>query len=489
MYSINITAQSHTGVEASQSLPVDDISSSDPSSIGLIVDNYIPSVDRVIVYTTYPDGQFHPIYLADWKLDITSNFAREKDSSERRAGYLPISLGDEKHFGYLGIAVRFTENMDSSNLPYAWIEGSWNDEVQWASYYEGPNQMVLAEPDPIIPEGLFEETVPPLEEDIIGHWLFYRSRSYVDPGYVGDLLIKIGASPVQTIPNAGLGLDLAGNSVDTDPSSIETPIEWATIPSPSLEPDGSYLMLNSMSYEHIADCLFQGTAIMDNSIICSVVPVYIEDIHTGYSFGYSVGTIEEVFECPSRKGFWMWEWYGETFMDGIDLVVYEPDNEHYNEKIATMYPIVSGPGVLDPGETGSVIDYNVDFNPIIGYYANPISSCGNFFYFATNNVEIYEESAVQSDAIGYNIAKVTCVSEDFNIVIDEVITEGEIYPAETFSQSSRNQALSPKLELPVITNIDENENGLIEVEYYFYEEGPYYKYFSFPSEPDILACN
>ena len=192
---------------------------SDPDPV--VVDNHIPYVDSIIVYSTtqlsFP--RVVPIYTAGWKENTEADTAQLISQAH---GYLPIN----DYTANLWIAIRYSEPMNAEPGD-VWITGENRGINIWNSCQNG-----IFRPEPVISN--WPEEFGQLETGRLadGVWHLYKYKGSVPSEYKGRLTIHISAS------------DYGGNSVDSDPSTIATPRDadgaWNGLQLFDEEPDASY---------------------------------------------------------------------------------------------------------------------------------------------------------------------------------------------------------------------------------------------------------
>ena len=232
-YQVNVTATSQTGNSDTEAFPEG----------GVIVDNFVPFIDAVIVYSTYSGTIVNTIYTGRWI--STSNVAREL-SQEINGYLLPENIG-KSSLETLGVAIHFSEPMKESNLPSVWLEGEWGGGLRWTSLLD---RRLWFFPCDLSPE-LIARLAP--ESDEYGEWRCYQTREYEYPGYVGSLTLNIGHAPLQTPgTNTNMGTDLAGNLLDVFPAVIKPPLSMQT---QILEPnvDGSHSYGSAPLYPNVSN--------------------------------------------------------------------------------------------------------------------------------------------------------------------------------------------------------------------------------------------
>ena len=193
-------------------LPCDNLLDENSPVTGVVVDNFIPSIDSVKVYSFRLDIEtvVDTMYTEEW--NVESPTIRERTSTA--SGYLASENSG------LGVAVRYSEIMDPENMGYYWFTGtsphsvvvysSENDKSRWLRPVEG------------FRAGL--DIVPSSPE--AAYWQCYETSgdcSISALGFIGGLALHIGypAIPLKA-------LDLAGNEMDYDPSTIATPRDPVT---------------------------------------------------------------------------------------------------------------------------------------------------------------------------------------------------------------------------------------------------------------------
>ncbi len=420
-YLIDVTALSHTGSSGSISLPVKDITSPSPIPVGIVVDNFIPHVDRIILYTTLPTGGFRLIYFGKWvSIDET-----QRNLNTRKASYLPTQVSIN---GNLGVAIRFSEHMDVDNLPAVWIEGEWGGEVRWSSLWNKLHWFFPSEMNPTIPS---EYLYPDPTQDDYGHWVFYETKRYSSPGYVGSLTLNVGNA---SIPISGEGLDLAGNSLDPDPSTI-APTQTLTN-STSLydgyEPDDSYTWVSAPTYwnnEPFGPLVWGTNGFCDFFI--EINPEFYPQVPYAGCNGYYA-------DCPWWHGFWVFAW-NQPEAD-IITALYYPDGTYNTIHVPMRYAFIP-----ENWRQRS-------------YVSQPmISNTGDFYWYKVSSVDwTYDRST--DDIWGYAWGHVYCISRDLVLVIDEIVIEGSIY--------STSDLLSRGTNIPQITNMEFIDDFSMQVDYW-----------------------
>jgi len=195
-YCVEMEAYSHGSSQAQTwRLPVFDVeaenlSPGDSANVrGFIVDNFAPHVESVLVYLETLPGEPDTVYSAEWAL-ATESLRSFSDSTR-----MYLSSDEEQ---WIGVALKLSEPMDS--LPDLWITGEWGGEVRWSS--TSVDQFTPCEWDEM---NLGEM---PVESNGSGFWQCYRTELGIT-GYHGSLRLNIGG-----------GMDLSGNLLDGDPSTI-----------------------------------------------------------------------------------------------------------------------------------------------------------------------------------------------------------------------------------------------------------------------------
>ena len=193
-------------------------------------------------------------------------------------------------------------------------------QEQWSSFGIPRYEFNVANEDPLILGRLIQPTP---ESDDIGHWVFYKTRPYASPGYKGKLTINIGeATGLET---TGKGWDLAGNSLDNDPSLIEEPVAQNSLLNHfvTTEPDRSYSWGGAPNYDRLSPLLVEGILEGDYSVL-----IYLNS---------SLSTYQLLYNVPFHSGFWMWK--REVGTNNIDFIVHDPEEVALSHSIPTTYPL------------------------------------------------------------------------------------------------------------------------------------------------------
>ncbi|HOP26051.1 MAG TPA: T9SS type A sorting domain-containing protein [Candidatus Sabulitectum sp.] len=204
-YLVDVAATSHgsafltTQVSEQIYLPRDDLEDPFHTESPIVVDNHMPYVDSVIVYSKPPSPYALPIvYFSSGWVEDTENMCSQPINHTNR---YPTESGNE-----LWIAVRYSEPVNVS--PYdvsmhAFLQGS----ETWNAGYCRPMPTGACWPD------RFGE----LDHDRLsgGFWQLYRCSSAPPSTFQGPISI--------VFPHSSLLTDFAGNMIDGDPSTITSP--------------------------------------------------------------------------------------------------------------------------------------------------------------------------------------------------------------------------------------------------------------------------
>ena len=193
-------------------LPCEDPHNENSPVTGVIVDNFIPSIEEVIVYSfrlgIQPANRVETMYDEVWNVESS---VRERTSTAY--GYLP------SEYSALGVAVRYSEIMDPENMGYYWFTGERAEEVVYTTEDDRSRWLRPVEG---FRNGL---GIDPLSTEA-AYWQSYETSgdcSIDEIGYVGRLALHIGDLSTPLVV-----LDLAGNEMDYDPSTIATPRDPVT---------------------------------------------------------------------------------------------------------------------------------------------------------------------------------------------------------------------------------------------------------------------
>lgn len=307
-YAVDITAESHgSREEITMRLPVDDLSLPNPTVEGVIVDNFFPYIEEIIVYTFDPQSILQHatvIYNETWELDPTRTY-REIDSVA--TGYLSNCGRD-----ILGIAVRYSEVMDSNNLGVFCLTGSWADEIIYSSLIDRPRWLV-----PV--DGFRDLRINPTGSESF-YWQCYETSgacNLSNLGYIGRLSIHIGneSSPF-------FSLDLAGNEMDYDPSTLSE-IESGPYDS------GSWGVPNWSLAGEFAYGAFGGQLVaeLDLSEPC------------GDLAGW-----KDLGDCPYYCGFYIYAgFWVPPYLSEFHVWAFKPDGSYLDITVPTTYTYIGNP--------------------------------------------------------------------------------------------------------------------------------------------------
>jgi hypothetical protein len=426
-YLIDVTALSHTGNSDSISLPVNDITSRDPVPVGIVVDNFIPHVDHILLYANCPEGNFQLIYDGWWQ----SVDDRQRNLQDEAISYLPYKVAEISP-GYLGVAIRFSEHMDIDNLPAVWIEGEWGGIVRWSSLWDKHHLFFPSEMNPIIPSEYLD---PAPTQDDYGHWVFFETMGYNTPGYVGSLTLNVGDASISL---SGEGLDLAGNSLDPDPSTI-APTQSLTNRTSlydRAEPDDSYTWVSAPTYSSIEP--WSPHVVGTNGFYDFYMQIDPEFYPDDQGYPGSTGCRGCFADCPWWHGFWVFSY--NMWEADVITAIYYPDETYNTIHVPMRY-------AYDP--------YNWRQG---SYHSVPVvNGTGDFYWYKVSSTHwTYDRST--DDIWGYAWDHVYCISRDLVLVIDEIVIEGSIY--------SISDLLSRGTNIPQITNMEFIDDFSMQVDYW-----------------------
>lgn len=438
-YLVDVTATSQTGSTNSILLPDEDVTSPVRNPLGVIVDNFVPFVQQVVLYTTYPDGSFHLLYHNTW--NTKSSTTREPE--ERPVGYLPSVFGNSSD-SYLGIAIRFSEPMDEGEIPAVWLEGIWSDEVQWSSQESRLNWFFPSVLDPIIPTNALS---PWPSADQSGHWVFYRTNGYEDPGYVGSVRVCIGQDT--SIPGTGAGLDLAGNALDETPESINPPL--------------------SLFADNMSDYGENRSSVIDSyqygnppSYTClPPYPFYTLRGSTGLTeFNVTIDTdLTEITncygykgDCPWNHGFWVLGHYCTvpTWDSSVWVhtsIVY-PDGSYSTNIVQSEF-------------AGNYEEHRIVIPPVQKYYIN---DTGDYLWYIIETIDY--DNDPQTPQAGESWWHLYCISREAECVLFECIYNGYGYHYSDNGILLNSDDGGYRSNFPVLTNVEFLDSFTLRVDYW-----------------------
>jgi len=414
-YRIYCDIVSASGIPFSCSLPVSDVSLSQPIPTEVIVDNFIPYVENVFVYTTYPYGAYVLLYSGGWISDGQSRNPLSFDGA-----YLPREVG-KSPFGNLGVAIQFSEPMDPLNLPEVSLEGIWGDQTRWSSTSEhGLGFSPL--PDC--------SSIPYVDPSSYSEWVCYETPIYIDPGYVGMLSLVING-----------GADLAGNALDENPADID----------PVNNPLGSANTANTLTQDtnHTWGEKPPSYSRRSPSQALGTVRPY------GYNFPVAIPyPLQDYLDwgpCPWWFGFWM---CGATLESNhIDVDIVCPDGSYVGSSIGT-YSIKSGLSMETPG-TGEMYTVYTDFKQYPGYPLFPTVIATNDLLWVAYE-DHYSYPGAINEPIGVVTTRIACISRETDCVLNIIVCAGEVWETEV-----------GKLENTHLLNMSYDTESSIK---YFYED-------------------
>lgn len=361
-------------------LPCEDPLNENSSVIGIVVDNFIPSIEEIIVYSyflTQLPGRADTMYTEKWSVEDSTSRVRDSTAAY---SYLP-SVGNG-----LGIAVRYSEIIDPENMGYYWFTGEWGEEEVYSTEDDKSRWLMPVER---FRNGL--GIVPSSPE--AAYWQCYETRSdcSIDEiGYVGRLAIHIGGQSVLLT-----ALDLAGNEMDHDPSSIADPRDPTTGQFDYSEVEsGPYdtERWGTPNYSKAASGVFLGSVLDQEFTVTPEVD------------GFLVG------DCPYWCGFWLEE-YQELPTSELIVDVVKPDESYLS---ATLYP---------GGDTCGVWDESLSIDSLEGRYG----------WFVWGTSVTWPENP---DVKDIHIRATVVDSEDISTAITYDLGVGQSYPALTYTTNS-----------------------------------------------------
>jgi hypothetical protein len=388
-YAFEVTATSQgSHNEATAFLPTSDLADPGPRNVlGVVVDNFQPYVDSVVVYTT-PD--FEILYTGGWHEESVESGMVRRLSATGPA--YPLVLQST-----IAMAVRYSEPMQEP-LP---------DDVRL---------MVVCGSDTLWNSGRWKSTwLEPCDWDLqlgnalpdsLGFWQCYRMHSVGTPpnfpsGYDGRFQLSIG----HPSPGRADGpIDLADNPLDSDPATIavrdpETG-EWQS-ESRESGPDDSHGWAIAHSYSWLK---------YEHEIRGSVCD---ETVDVGVDGELSVASI--VGDCNWICGFWM---SGQS-MDEDYIRAYPVRPDGYGPGLYEAIPIPTrfediDTQIPDPGHSSSSMH-----KPVI---------TGEYLWVPVQNVTRFPEPP-PPDVAGSGSGDMVCVHCEDGVVMNAEVFTGAWFAA------------------------------------------------------------
>ena len=172
---------------------------------GFVIDNYYPHVDSIIVYQLYP---FRVRFRGGWTTpDIARPFQELREQSAL-SSWTYFSSGQS----ILGVAVKYSERLDETNLGCVWFTGGGTTAEPTFSTLE------LGEDGILNPTTLWRTDLGARPDSSNQYWVCYETQMNW-PCYVGNIRVHIGSPDGSELPR-----DLAGKAIDIDPETIAYPV-------------------------------------------------------------------------------------------------------------------------------------------------------------------------------------------------------------------------------------------------------------------------
>ncbi|MBD3276738.1 MAG: hypothetical protein GF388_00410, partial [Candidatus Aegiribacteria sp.] len=314
-YAIDITARSHASPDTdslTMRLPVEDLSDPESPVEGIIVDNFRPRIDTVIVYSMNPEPKLY--YFSCLYAENYENHSAYQYSSV--TGYFPTA--EDSIEEDLFVAVQYSEHMQPGSNDVH-IVSEMGGSKTWESSRWG-----YFDPVTITPRNwLYGEDLPETDN---GHWVLYKMETWpwamMMQHYSGRIHLLIGS------------IDLAGSIVDSEPTTIahardlitgswdDTYYEPGADEYSWGEPDWDLQTIGSNKY-YIAEVADEQVFMIDvdsihthvldrnqfsyENIPTDVLCTYDDD--TVSSNGFERGLIYSCEPCPYYCGIWAIVWW------------------------------------------------------------------------------------------------------------------------------------------------------------------------------------
>jgi len=375
-YAVRVTAVSHGSRDTdSLTLPVDDLSLPDPQVEGVIVDNFLPHIERVAVYSWDPSASTcYLIYEGYWE-DIDTDRVRERESEhlepgcclDERIGQDPVNLllkeiarvenqqtfdtdttriftdetyrylpgpGHSSPEPLLVLQVFYSEPIMTesfiqlNNLGQLHLKGTIGNLTTWLSYNHGkfvrqPGSFQL----PLTSDNTagieLESDNAFFDNSYVVHYIF---EGKLPREYVGNIQLYFG-NPGQ--PVGGGPLDLAGNTLDSYPGTVpESRNDYGPFLYNGFEwgPDTNYSWGVPDWDHHVSTDIVYGTVGIENELVATV------DLNSiGLEDAWFIG------DCDYWCGFWMYHDVYDEY--GFNIYVVKPDGSYIDHSFKTPFPV------------------------------------------------------------------------------------------------------------------------------------------------------
>lgn len=428
-YAFRVLAESQgSRMVVEDTLPVNSIAIPPKRSVtrGVVVDNYAPIVDSVIVYVT-PD--FEIIYEGGWSLPVWDGTAHFRSLHGKGMGYLEVLQST------IGVAVRYSEPVLQTAANDVRLSLVCGSDTLWTSLADRSDWFT---PDACW-NTLLGDTLP----DSLGCWQCYPmsaplAEGSFPAGYRGRFVLGIGGV-AQPFPGQNRPLDLAMNPLDSDPATVAArDADTGNWPANTYETglDGSHTWAVARNY-----CRVKEDEAARGSVCGEAVVVPLEE-------QVWEATLQE--DCPWICGFWMGRQSSEE--DFIREYAVRPNGYQRgmvdDHDIPTLFSNIGCPG-YEPG-AGSYLGR-----------AKPVAG-ERYLWLTVQNEVVLPESLWSGECIGSVIGHVVCVDPEDGVLLDYEVFDGGRFMAPIHVwHGSRFTSLRP---------LDEGPDS---VKVYFSMAGPY----------------
>lgn len=362
---------------------------------GIVVDNYAPIVDSVIVYVV-PD--FEIIYEGGWSLPVWDGTVLLRSLQGKGMGYLEVLQST------IGVAVRYSEPMLQTDVNDVRLSLVCGSDTLWTSLADRADWFT---PDPAW-NTLLGDTLP----DSLGCWQCYTMSAPLvqgsfPAGYRARFLLGIGGA-AQPSPGQNRPLDLAMNPLDSDPATVAArnadtgnwlPDTYET------GLDECHTWAVARNYSRMKEDEAARGSVCGEAVVVALEEQVWE------------ATLQE--DCPWICGFWMGRQSPEE--DYIREYAVRPNGYQRgmvdDHDIPTLYPDIGGNEHV-PGDAWS---YRAAL-------AKPVAG-ERYLWLAVQNEVFFPESLWSGDCIGSVIGHVVCVDPEDGVLLDFEVFDGGRFTA------------------------------------------------------------
>ncbi|PIE51192.1 hypothetical protein CSA37_13060 [Candidatus Fermentibacteria bacterium] len=360
-------------------LPAVDISQPESAGNirGVVVDNYLPYVEEVIVYQ---DRNFKVLYESEWELAAPNDPGSGMELAFSENAYFP------DYRNTLGIAVKYSERMRTSRYDVKMRTES-GGSITWdsnASFFPVEwNSQLGPQPD--------------YEQDNGAFWQCYECSNFYRPEYTGRIQLCINAGVLGPT-------DLAGNHLDSNPATVAFPRDtitgaWTDDNHDRAPYDMSNIWGTALGFYEVSPTRYSGTAL--DRVITVDLPC-------------SLNTAAFLGDSPLINGFLMrYDTYNIMGDTAYVLAFDCGKDSHKYFRLPTEYynfgSIPSSPG--DPPVSSVSYEWRQ----------------GDFVWCAIHDCRYQYGSSPYGTTLGYSAGSIVCVHSVEGVVINEVVTDTTWY--------------------------------------------------------------